>query len=109
MQEDYNNFMTDMQIVSIFKVAIQRIYPQAEIYFYGSRVNGLHAQDADYDVLVSLKTLSPKIRDKVYEIAWRIGLKHNALICPVVCEKKEFKLHAMSPFYRNVQKTGLRL
>ena len=101
--------MTDIKIVSSFKAAVQHACPGCEIFFFGSRVKGNHAQDADFDVLVLVDTLNPEIRLKIYECAWEIGFARDALIAPVVSEKKEFKRYSSSPFYQNVIKTGLRL
>jgi predicted nucleotidyltransferase len=101
--------MTDIEIISSFKTAVLLLYPEAEIFFYGSRVKGKHAQDSDYDVLVVVDKLNPEIREKIYECAWETGYAFDALIAPVICEKKEFNQFSDSPFYSNVKKTGLRL
>jgi predicted nucleotidyltransferase len=101
--------MTDIKIISSFKTAVQRACPGCEIVFFGSRAKGKHAKDSDYDVLVIVGELNPEIRRKIYECAWEIGFAHDALIAPVVCEKKEFKRYSSSPFYQNVKKTGLHL
>lgn len=98
-----------MEIVSDFKKAVLQIYPEADIFFYGSRVKGNSTQDSDYDVLVVVRKLDRIIREKIYECAWETGYKFDVLIAPVVCGKAEFKRYSDSPFYQNILKTGLRI
>lgn len=101
--------MDDIQIIEELKKNIQVVYPEVEVYFYGSRVTKTHRDDSDYDVLVVLDEVNPVSRDTVYDIAWEIGFKYDAFISPVLAEKDEFVRMSASPFFNNVKKNGLAL
>ena len=99
--------MDDIQIVEELKKDIQAVFPEAEIYFYGSRVSRTHQEDSDYDVLVILDEVNPAVRSTIYNIAWEIGFKYDAFISPVLAEKDELVRLSASPFFNNVTHNGL--
>jgi len=99
--------MEDIQIVQEFKRKVQRVYPDAEIYFYGSRVKRTHHDDSDYDLLVLLKKINPVTRKTIYDIAWGIGYKYDALIVPVLSRGDDFYPSSASPFFKNVKHHGM--
>jgi len=99
--------MNDICIVEEFKKHLQEVFPEVEVYFYGSRVTGTHQDDSDYDVLVVLDDVNPVSRDMVYDIAWETGFKYDAFISPVLAEKSELIAMDDSPFFNNVKHNGL--
>ena len=99
--------MNDICIVEEFKKHLQEVFPEVEVYFYGSRVTGTHQEDSDYDVLVILDDVNPVSRDMVYDIAWETGFKYDAFISPVLAEKSELAAMNDSPFFNNVKYNGL--
>ena len=99
--------MDDIEIVEEFKKHLQEVFPEVEVYFYGSRVTGKHQDDSDYDVLVILNDVNPVSRDTVYDIAWETGFKYDAFISPVLAEKSELVTMDDSPFFYNVKHNGL--
>ncbi len=99
--------MDDIQIVNELKENIREIYPEAEIYFYGSRATKTHRDDSDYDVLVLLREVNPVARDTIYDIAWETGFKHDAFISPVLAKMDEFAGISASPFFNNVKHYGI--
>jgi predicted nucleotidyltransferase len=101
--------MTDIEIVKEFKRKILDIYPEGEIYFYGSRVDQSHRRDSDFDVLVLLDTVDPRSRDNVYDAAWEVGFKSNVLIAPVLIQKDDFYHSTASPFLNNIKQNGLAI
>ncbi|MCX6584085.1 MAG: nucleotidyltransferase domain-containing protein [Candidatus Aminicenantes bacterium] len=101
--------MDDIQIVTEFKKKAQEAYPGTKVYFYGSRVSRTNRDDSDYDVLVILDEVNPVIRDNVYDIAWEVGFKYDAMISPVLAGKEEFVRLTGSPFFSNVKQNGLIL
>lgn len=101
--------MDDIKIVRQFKRKVQEFYPDAEIYFYGSRVKKTHQEDSDYDVLVLLNEINPAARKAIYDIAWETGFKYDALIAPVLSLKDEFYPTTASPFLNNVKHNGMAI
>lgn len=99
--------MNDIKIVTEFKKNIQQVFPEAEIYFYGSRVARTHRENSDYDVLVLLNEINPESRDKVYDIAWETGFKYDIFISPVLASRDEFLKLSASPFFNNVKHSGM--
>jgi predicted nucleotidyltransferase len=101
--------MKDIQIILEFKENVQRVYPDAEIYFYGSRVKKTHREDSDYDVLVLLEGVNPAVRKTIYDIAWETGFKYDALIVPVLSRRDDFYSSSASPFFNNVKSHGVAI
>jgi len=101
--------MKDIQIVREFKTKIHEIFPDAEIYFFGSRVKKTHQEDSDFDVLVLLKTITPAIRKAVYDIAWETGFKYDVLLAPVLSLQDAFHVSTASPFLNNVKRHGVAI
>ena len=99
--------MEDIQIIREFKTKVQVFQPDAEIYFYGSRVRKSHREDSDYDVLVLLNEVNPVVRKKVYDAAWETGFKYDVLVAPVLSLKGEFYSATGSPFFNNVKHQGM--
>ncbi len=99
--------MDDIQIIREFKKKIQESFPDAVIYFYGSRVNKTNREDSDYDVLVILKEITPTIRQSVYDIAWETGFKYDAIIAPVLSAADVFYPSTVSPFLNEVKLHGV--
>lgn len=99
--------MDDIQIVSELKKRIQVVFPDVEIFFYGSRVSRTHQEDSDYDVLVVLDKVDPGIRDSIYDIAWETGFLYDAFISPVLAEKRELISQSASPFFNGIKHNGM--
>ncbi len=96
-------------MIKELKANIREIYPDAELYFYGSRVTKTHRDDSDYDVLVLLSDVNPVVRDTIYDIAWETGFEHDVFISPVLAEKDEFAGMSASPFFNNVKHHGIAI
>ena len=101
--------MEDIKIAKEFKKKVQKVYPEAEIYFYGSRVKRTHREDSDYDLLVLLEDVTPARRKTIYDIAWETGYKYNVLLAPVLSRRDNFYPSTASPFLNNVKKHGMAL
>jgi len=99
--------MEDIQIVREFKEKVQDFYLDAEVRFYGSRARKTHHEDSDYDILVLLEEVTPSIRKTIYDIAWEIGYKYDALLVPVLSQKDDFYMSNASPFFNNVKQHGM--
>lgn len=101
--------MDDIQVIKILKANIRSMFPDVELYFYGSRVTRTHRDDSDYDVLVLLSDINPSVRDAIYDIAWETGFEHDAFISPVLASKDEFVGMSASPFFNNVKHYGISI
>jgi predicted nucleotidyltransferase len=101
--------MEDIKIAKEFKKKVLKAYPEAEIYFFGSRVNKTHRDDSDYDLLVLLEDVTPSRRKAIYDIAWETGYKYDVLIAPVLSRRDNFYPSTASPFLNNVKKYGMVL
>ena len=96
-------------MIKKLKANIQAIYPDAELYFYGSRVTKIHRDDSDYDVLVLLSDVNPAVRDTIYDLAWETGFQYDAFISPVLAKKTDFSGMSASPFFNNVKHYGIAI
>ncbi len=99
--------MEDIQIVKEFKNEVLKAYPDAVVYFYGSRANRTHREDSDFDLLVLLAEVTPYTRTIIYDIAWETGFKYDVLIAPVLSRRDNFYPEAVSPFLNSVKNSGM--
>ena len=78
---------------------------------FGSQARGTARDDSDWDILVILDKdqLLPSDYDNVTypltELGWDLGKEIN----PVMYSAKEWQKYKITPFYKNVEKEGVRL
>lgn len=84
-----------------------------EIYLYGSYARGDNSDQSDIDYAAIVAGDRRDLQDKLYQV-WDetadIGVKHDAVISPVVIPYDEFEqYHTILPYYRNIEKEGRRI
>ncbi len=77
-----------------FKTQVRTAYPEAEVYVYSHSEASIVAEDSNCDVLVMLDELNPTTFEKIYNIAWEIGLKYATFLLPLLTAKGS---HPLSP------------
>ncbi len=102
--------MAQENLVENVRKAIDSIDPAAEVILYGSRARQEATELSDWDFLVLTpgkpdSILKRKIRDSLYELEWDTG----KVICVTIKGRQEWKNLHQTPFYKNVEKDGLRL
>ena len=100
------------ELVAQIRQAVHEVEPEAEIILYGSRSRGDALPESDWDLLILVDgpvsdERTDRIRHRLYEIEWQYG----GVISSIVRSREEWdsSLYQAMPFYRRVQREGIRL
>ncbi len=102
-------------VMTIFAAEAKRIYGYKlrEIILYGSCARGDFSSDSDIDVLVLLNVPPSEInlqRKKIQDVTDRLDWDYDVVLAPVFQNFDVYeKYMAVSVFYQNVQKEGVRI
>ncbi len=82
-----------------------------KVILFGSHVEGKPSEYSDYDILIIVKSNPDwKIKDKITDICYDIGLKYNILTDAFILSKSEINsLRGRQPIFQNALERGLTL
>lgn len=85
--------------------------PDGKAILFGSQARGTAREDSDWDVLVILNKdqLVPADYDSVTYPLTMLGWDLGKEINPVMYSAKEWQKYKITPFYKNIEKEGVRL
>jgi len=81
------------------------------IYTFGSRVRGDYEEWSDFDVLVVVKSKTPKLEAEIVSIFVDEELRSGIPFSPVIKDIKAFEMERRfkTPFFENIIKEGVLL
>lgn len=82
------------------------------VYLYGSVARKQNTPDSDTDILIILDDTAKKTdEEKIFDMAYEIGLKYNCVLGVVVCSVRDWARlkSAGSPFFNEVTKEAVRI
>jgi predicted nucleotidyltransferase len=102
---------TKNSILKLIKDSIGTSEPKASVILYGSYAREDSNEDSDIDliVLVDRDNLTPQEKDKITYPLYKIGIKTDTIISPIVYTRKAWINHRVTPFYENVNREGKAL
>lgn len=101
----------DRQIAREFQRRLVTFAPVRELYVFGSRVTGQATAESDLDLFIEMETLTPELRQRIFELAWEVGFEEDRVISTIVTTAEELEHGAMgaNPLLFRVQREGVRL
>ncbi len=83
---------TDAKTVVLLKRSLARVATVHKCIVYGSRARGDATPEADLDVFIELSSqLTPDLRRKISEVAWRIGFERGLVISTFVASTDDLQ------------------
>ncbi len=92
------------------KKEVLKLYPDAKLILFGSKVRGDFDEESDVDVLVVLPELNFDKKEIIWDISNEINLKYDTSLSVVLIDKNKFHPETIDlmvlPFYSNVKEDG---
>ncbi|MEW6095051.1 MAG: nucleotidyltransferase domain-containing protein [bacterium] len=74
----------DYEIAKKLKEGLSNVVELVDIRIFGSRVRGDADEYSDLDVFIEVEYLDKKLEDRVDNIVWEVGFKHEVYISPLI-------------------------
>lgn len=101
----------DHEIANKFKERLSSAVQLLDMRVFGSRARGNVDEYSDMDVFIEVETLDKELEDRIYHIAWEVGLDYSVFISPLVFSRYEIEESPLraSSIVRNIEAEGLRI
>jgi predicted nucleotidyltransferase len=99
------------EILKIIKKKLASVNPEARIILYGSQARGDARENSDWDLLVILNKskIESSDFDTISYPIFELGLNEGVFFSTKLYTKAEWEQRSFTPFYKNVEKEGIRL
>lgn len=104
--------ISNKRILLKIKHLVNIIEPSATVILYGSHARGQNNKNSDIDVLILVDSDrisysdEQRIKYPLYDLEFETG----KIISPLIFSRNDWETrHAITPFYHNVQKDGVKL
>jgi predicted nucleotidyltransferase len=107
--DDLNLSKKEKLMLRAIKEAVQRITPDAEVVFFGSRARGEVATESDWDILILTDNVTYELKDEICATLYDLELENEIIINPLILDKREWTsgLFSHHPIHRNVEREGM--
>lgn len=107
--DELNFSKKEKDTLRAIKEAVQRITPDAEVVFFGSRARGEVTPESDWDILILADNVTYELKDEIGAALYDIELEKEIIINPLILDKREWTSGYFSrhPIHRNVEREGM--
>lgn len=101
----------DREIAEKLKERLSEAVQLLDMRVFGSRARESADAYSDMDVFIEVETLDKEMEDRIYDIAWEVGLEYSVFISPLVFTRYEIEESPLkvSPIVRNIEAEGVRV
>ena len=101
----------DYEIAKDLKERLSKIVQLVDFRIFGSRARGEVDEYSDMDVFIEVEHMDKELEDKIYHIAWEVGLEHCLFISPLVFSRYEIENSPLkvSPIVKNITEEGVKV
>lgn len=100
------------EIIEKIREIANSMYPDSEVYLYGSQARGDAKRMSDWDLLVllNLKNITFELETKIMDNFYELELETGEIMSPLIYSKTDWNIkHSITPLYENIQKEGVRI
>jgi uncharacterized protein len=91
-KRNFEMMLTQEQILLSIKQKVLELIPDADVYLFGSRVNGFIHQESDWDILVLIQQQpTTELKQKLYNNVFPISVSISAFINLIVASRKDWQ------------------
>jgi len=101
----------DYEIAKELKEKLSEIVPLIDFRVFGSRARGDGDEYSDMDVFLEIESLNKEVKNKIFDIIWKVGFQHYVVISPLIFTRDEIEKSPLkaSPIVENIVKEGVRV
>ncbi len=81
----------DHKICLEIKNILNKEFDLVEVRLFGSRARGKGNEYSDLDIYIEVEKLNKKIKNKIRDIVWEIGLKYEEVISPLIFSRYDIE------------------
>ncbi len=101
----------DREVAKTFQQRLKAIAPVLDMRVFGSRARGDAIDESDLDIFVEVETLTGKLRQRIFELAWEVGFEMDRVISTIVVTHDDLQHGAVgaNPLILNIEREGIRI
>jgi len=101
----------DYEIAKELKERLSKVVRLVDFRIFGSRARGEAGKYSDMDVFIEVEHMDREMEDKIYHIAWEVGLEYSRFISPLVFSRYEIVDSPLriSPIVKNIEEEGVKV
>ena len=101
----------DYKIVSELKESLSEFVEVIDLRVFGSRASDKADEFSDLDVFLEVPRIDKALKERLWEVAWKVGFENERVISLLVFTKEEIENSPLraSPIVLNIFREGIKV